>query len=217
MFAEFITWLIALIQSFGAWSVFAGVIIEEVIIPIPSPLIQMAAGFILISPNLSFLEALVPMTFIVVIPAAIAATIGSFFAYVIGYFGGKPVIRKFHKFLDVEWLEVEKMGDKFGKGNKTWYSIFILRVIPIVPMSLVSLAAGVLRLSWKKYAVATFLGAIPRAYILGFAGWYVGNAFFSIAMRLDSIENAISVLIIVFAVCLLYYHHKRKKKLKGKK
>lgn len=216
MLAEFITWLIALIQSYGAWSVFVGVIIEEVIMPIPSPLIQMAAGFILVDANLTIVQTFIPMTFIVVIPAAIAATLGSYFAYAIGYFGGRPVIKKFHRFLDVEWLEVEKTGKKFGKGRKTWYSIFILRVIPIVPMSLVSLAAGILRLSWKKYGVATFLGSIPRAYILGYAGWFVGNAFFEIALQLDTIEGIISGLIVIFAIGLLYYHHKKKKTKKNK-
>jgi len=217
MFAELITWIIALIQSFGAWSVFVGVIIEEVIIPIPSPLIQMAAGYLLVDAKLTLAETFLPMTFIVVIPAAIAATIGSYFAYAIGYFGGKPVIKKFHRFLDVEWLEVEKMGDKFGKGKKTWWSIFILRVIPVVPMSLISLAAGVLRLSWKKYGIATFLGAIPRAYILGYAGWFVGNAFFSVADQLDTIESYVSALIVLIAILLLYYHHKNKKAKKKRK
>lgn len=217
MLAEFIMWLIALVKAYGAWSVFAGVIIEEVIIPIPSPLIQMAAGFILVDPSLSFIDAFIPMLFTVVIPAAIAATIGSFFAYAIGYFGGKPVIKKFQRFLDVDWTELDSTSRKLNKGKKTWINIIILRLIPIVPMSLVSLAAGVLRLSWKKYAVATFIGAIPRAFILGYLGWLVGNEFMSIAMQLDSIENAVFALIIVFAVGLLYYHHKKKSNKKRKK
>ncbi|MEM7819355.1 MAG: VTT domain-containing protein [Candidatus Aenigmatarchaeota archaeon] len=211
MLSEFMAWLIASIQSYGAWSVFAGVLIEEIIIPIPSPLIQMAAGFILIDSNLTFFEAIIPMIFIVVLPAAIAATIGSFFAYGIGYFGGKHTIKKFHRYFDVEWKEIEKIGKKFGKGRKTWYTIIILRLIPIVPMSLVSLAAGVFQLSWKKYTIATFIGAIPRAFILGFLGWFVGNAFFSIALQIDKIENMISVLIIIFTIGLIYYHHKNKK------
>jgi membrane protein DedA with SNARE-associated domain len=217
MLAEFVLWLIALVQSYGAWSVFVGVIIEEVIIPIPSPLIQMAAGFILVDSTLTFAEAFIPMTFIIVIPAAIAATIGSFFAYAIGFFGGKPVIKKFHRFLDIEWAELDSTSRKLSKGRKTWINIIILRLIPIVPMSLVSLAAGVLRLSWKKYAAATFIGAIPRAYILGYLGWFVGNEFMTIAMQLDSIENAVFVLIIVFVVGLLYHHHKKKCNKKRKK
>lgn len=209
MLAEFITWLITLIQAYGPWSVFLGVIIEEIIIPIPSPLIQMGAGYLLVPSTLSFIEAIMPMIMNVVIPAAIAATIGSFFAYAIGYFGGKPLVLRMQKYLDVSWNDIEKTGKKFGKGNKTWGMIILLRVIPIVPMSLVSVAAGVLRLSWKKYALATLIGSIPRAFILGFTGWFLGNTFFSAATHLDNIENIVSVIIIVGALSLVYYHRKK--------
>jgi membrane protein DedA with SNARE-associated domain len=37
-------WIMDSIRAYGAWSVFAGVIIESVIVPIPSPLIIMGAG-----------------------------------------------------------------------------------------------------------------------------------------------------------------------------
>lgn len=35
----------ASIQAHGAWSVFIGVIVESVIVPIPSPIVIMGAGF----------------------------------------------------------------------------------------------------------------------------------------------------------------------------
>ena len=44
------------IRAHGAWSVFVGVIIESVIVPIPSPLIIMGAGFVLILFVVIFLE-----------------------------------------------------------------------------------------------------------------------------------------------------------------
>ena len=59
--AAILNWIMESIRSYGAWSVFIGVIIESVIVPIPSPLIIMGAGFVLISPQLSFFEALVPI------------------------------------------------------------------------------------------------------------------------------------------------------------
>ncbi len=58
---EIMNWIMDSIRAYGAWSVFAGVIIESVIVPIPSPLIIMGAGFILISADLKFFEALTPI------------------------------------------------------------------------------------------------------------------------------------------------------------
>jgi len=49
------SWIIDSIRAYGPWSVFAGVIVESVIVPIPSPLVLMSAGFILISPRCLFL------------------------------------------------------------------------------------------------------------------------------------------------------------------
>ena len=85
-------WIMDSIRAYGAWSVFVGVVIESVIVPIPSPLIIMGAGFILISPELKFLEALTPILLQIVLPGAIASTLGAYIAYAIGYYGGKPMV-----------------------------------------------------------------------------------------------------------------------------
>jgi len=57
---EILNWIMDSIRAYGAWSVFIGVIIESVIIPIPSPLVIMGAGFILISADLNAAGALIP-------------------------------------------------------------------------------------------------------------------------------------------------------------
>ena len=51
-------WIIATMQANGALAVFIGVVIEEVIIPVPSALVLMSAGFILIPPSLALGDAL---------------------------------------------------------------------------------------------------------------------------------------------------------------
>ena len=90
--SEILNWIMDSIRAHGAWSVFAGVIIESVIVPIPSPLIIMGAGFVLISPELRFVHALVPIILQIVLPGAIASTLGSYIGYAIGYYGGKPLV-----------------------------------------------------------------------------------------------------------------------------
>jgi len=81
---EILNWIMDSIRAHGAWSVFVGVIIESVIVPIPSPLIIMGAGFVLISAELSFVQALVPITLQIVLPGSIASTLGAYVGYAIG-------------------------------------------------------------------------------------------------------------------------------------
>ncbi len=204
-----VVWVLQLIQAYGPYSVFIAVILEEVLIPIPSPLVVMGASFILIPADLAFWDAVREIFFVIVIPASIASTIGSFFTYGIGYYGGRPLITKFQKFLGVSWLEIEKTEKRFEKGKKVWTTIAILRAIPFFPIALVSLTSGVLRLSWRKYAAATFVGSIPRTFILGVIGWELGSTYTLFAKQLGALENILALVVVGLIVYVLYnYRHK---------
>src|SRR3989338_5188535 len=204
-----VQWILVMIQAYGPYSVFVAVILEEILIPIPSPLVIMGAGFILIPAQLAFWDAMREIFFIIVIPASIASTIGSFFTYGIGYYGGRPLITKFQRFLGVNWVDIEKREKQFEKGRKVWISIAILRAIPFFPIAIVSLTSGVLRLSWKKYALATFIGSIPRTFILAVVGWKLGSAYVSFAGRLSEIESVLAVIVVAGIAFALYrYRHK---------
>jgi len=204
-----VQWILVMIQAYGPYSVFVAVILEEVLIPIPSPLVIMGAAFILIPANLAFWDAIREIFFVIVVPASIASTIGSFFTYGIGYYGGRPLVTKFQKFLGVNWVDIQKKEKQFEKGKKVWTTIALLRAIPFFPIAIVSLTAGVLRLSWKKYALATFIGSIPRTFILAIIGWQLGSAYISIASRLSELESLLAVVVIAAIAYGLYrYRHK---------
>jgi membrane protein DedA with SNARE-associated domain len=204
-----VDWSVAFIQAYGPLSVFFVVILEEVLVPIPSALVLMGAGFILIEPGLALWDAAVDVFFIIALPASVASTIGSFFVYGVGYFGGKPLIGKLQKFLGITWADVLKEEKRFTKGKKVWVTIAALRAFPFFPIALVSLTAGVLRLDWKKYAIATFLGSIPRTFILGMIGWKVGSSYAAFAKNISIIENVLALAVVVLVVYLLYrFRHK---------
>ena len=209
IFSALVVWSVAFIHAYGPYSVFFIVILEEVLVPIPSPLVIMGAGFILVEPGLALWDAAVKVFFVIAIPAAVASTIGSFFVYGIGYYGGKPLIRKLNRFIGVSWRDVLREEKKIEKGKKIWTTIALLRAVPFFPIALVSLTSGVLRLDWKKYALATFIGSIPRTFMLGMAGWAVGSEYTVIAGRLNAMEYFLALVIIAGAIYMLYhYRHK---------
>src|SRR5688572_1987971 len=146
---EILNWIMDSIRLYGPWSVFVGVIVESVIVPIPSPLIIMGAGFVLISPELRFTEALLPIFLQIVLPGSIASTLGAYIGYGIGYFGGKPLVDRWKGFLGFNWSDVEALEGRF-QGGQVNLSIFFLRALPIFPLSVISAAAGLLRLPVKQ-------------------------------------------------------------------
>jgi len=200
---EILNWIMDSIRAYGPWSVVVGVIIESVIVPIPSPLIIMGAGFILINAELKFLEALPPILLQIVLPGSIASTLGAYIGYGIGYWGGKPLVERWQGFLGFSWQDVEAMERRF-QGGKVNTSIFFLRALPIFPLSVISAAAGLLRLPVKQFSLWTFYGTVPRCLFLGYLGWGLGETYQGIATGIDKAESVVSALLIIaiFAVII---------------
>jgi len=206
--AALINQLICWVKDLGWIGVFMGVILESIIIPIPSPLIPMGAGFILIPYDKSIIEVLLLIFVIIAFVGSIAATLGSYLGYYIGYFGGKLFITKYGKYLGVNWREIEEAArDVCYGGRRRAILLFLSRAAPVVPLSLISFVAGILRVDVKEFTIWTFIGCIPRYFILGLLGWLVGVAYSELSMILESTEMALTIIIIIL-LCL-YFVYKR--------
>lgn len=201
---EILNWIMDSIRAYGPWSVFVGVIIESVIVPIPSPLVIMGAGFILISPELNAAGALAPIVLLIVLPGSIASTLGAYIGYGIGYLGGKPLVDRWKGFLGFGWEEVEVMERRFREGQVN-ASIFFLRALPIFPLSVISAAAGLIRLPLKQFSLWTFYGTIPRCLFLGYLGWWMGETYHHVAYGIDKAETIASVVIILAVLALIIW------------
>lgn len=203
MISEITSWILNLIKEHFVLGLIIGVLIEEIIAPIPSPLILMTAGFILgeIYPSMSLGIALIKIFFLITIPASIASLIGSYFVYGIAYFGGKPVIKRFKKWLGIEWKDILKIKKRLGSKQNTF--VFFFRALPVMPLSLVSGAAGLLKMDWKKYSFFSLLGMVPRCFVLAFFGWQFNTIYVQIAQRVEGVENLLTYLIILLVIAYI--------------
>ncbi len=208
---EILNWIMESIRTYGAWSVFAGVIIESVIVPIPSPLVIMGAGFILISPELSFTGALTPILLLIVLPGATGSTLGAFIGYGIGFWGGKPLVERWKGFLGLEWREVDAFQQRL-RGSHVKATIFFLRALPIVPLSLISAAAGFVRLPLVTFTLWTLYGSIPRCLLLAYLGWGIGDAYHRFAHGIDRVETLLSLSIVLIVIGLIVWLRRRVRK-----
>jgi membrane protein DedA with SNARE-associated domain len=211
LISEMTQWIMELMRTHGQLSVFIGVMIEQIIVPIPSPMIIMGAGAVLILPGLSVPNALLQILWIIVLPGAIASTIGSYIGYTISFYGGKALVVRFQHFLDVDWDQIERLEKRF-QGKREALSIFLSRAIPVFPISLVSIFAGLFRIPIRPFTIYTFLGSIFRCFFLGFFGWWIGATYEKAASRLDSLETIVSIFMLigmVVAFAYLYYKFRR--------
>src|SRR5688572_20920297 len=159
MIADLTQWILETLRLYGGWSVFMGVLIEQVIVPIPSPAIIMGAGFILIPAQQAWGAALIDAILKIVIPGTVASVLGDILGYYVGLWGGKVFIDKFQRYLGFSWMDVELFGKKMTKSGLA-VSLFFMRALPIVPLSLVSIVSGVIKVPLRTFVIWTCLGSI---------------------------------------------------------
>ncbi len=190
------------IKSHGILAVILGVVIETIIVPLPSPLIVMAAGYILI-PQGSFFNVLFNALWISLV-AGIAQTIGSYLVYGFAFWLGKPFIQNYEKFHGVSWTDITEFEKKFRKGKKEEWTLFFLRALPIMPLSVVSGVAGVMKMDFKKYTFATFLGVIPRNFVLAILGFAFGGFYHVIAQKIDFAETLMTIILLLLIIAYIF-------------
>lgn len=138
--------------------------IESFNIPLPSEFIMPYAGFMVQQGQLDFhLSALA---------GAVGCVIGSLPSYWLGYYGGRPFLKRYGKWLLVsehDLLQAEKWTLKYGD-----WAFFICRMLPVV-RTFISLPAGVLRANFWPFIIFTFIGSWIWCYGLTYVGVYFGE------------------------------------------
>lgn len=130
------------------------------------PYVVLVSGQLLFLKVSSFHVILSQFFFFIAIPAGVGGAIGSLLTYGLAYFGGKPLIDKFQRYLRFSWGSIEKIN-RYFKG--AWYDelIFLaLRSVPALPSLPVNIAAGILRIPPARYFILTTAGFIIRMMIL---------------------------------------------------
>jgi membrane protein DedA with SNARE-associated domain len=209
---EILNRILELVHVNGTLAMFIGGVVEQIIVPIPSPIITMAGGAFLIEHGLPIFETVWRIFSHVTLPYAIGATIGTSLVYFIAYFGGKPIMDRFGKFIGLSWNLIEKVKTDFQKTIRDEIFILVACSIPIVPVSLITGFCGGFKIPPLKFYPMLFLALLIRATLLGFIGFQMGEAFTELAHGLDKIESLLTVVGALLILGFLYL--KREKWLK---
>lgn len=212
MIEQMINYIQIIIAKYGALGIFFATIIEEVIAPIPSPLVPLAGGFFLLPSTLSWGEALVMVIPLVAIPIAIGLTLGSIFVYFVGYFGGKPIIDRWGKWIGTSWAEIKKAEEKLANRKSDELILFSLRLLPLAPGVALSTFCGIIRYKLITFIITTFLGSMVRAALLALIGWQVGEVYYTYAEALSNVEGYLFIGIVLCIILWggLFWYKKQK-------
>ena len=181
----------SLIDTFGYFGMFLGMVLEAVVIVIPSEAI-LATGGILASRGIfsfwgAFLIGLVGSVFCAIV------------IYFMGYFGGRSFIRKFGKYFFMKEEDLEKSDSWFLKYGML--GAMIGRNFPII-RTLISLPIGIMRMPFFKFVVYTIIGSVPWTFLFVYLGFALGNSWILVSTKISWLKLPIKILLI-FLIC--YY------------
>lgn len=191
-------YVLNLINNYGYFGMFFGMVLEAVIIIIPSELI-LATGGILAGQGIftffgAFLTGLLGSVF-----CAIAI-------YGMGYYGGKGFAKKYGKYFFMKEEDLDKTDTWFEKYGLL--AACIGRNIPII-RTLISLPVGVTRLSFKKFLLYTTLGSIPWTFVFVYFGFSLGKNWTILTKITSRMKVPIRILLIIFVISFIYVKVKK--------
>lgn len=186
-------YVLDLINNFGYLGMFLGMVLEAVIIIIPSELILATGGILAGRGIFSFLGAFFTGLFGSVFCAIVI--------YAMGYFGGVGFVRKYGKYFFMKEEDIVKTDSWFEKYGLI--AACIGRNVPII-RTLISLPVGITRLSFKRFLIYTFLGSIPWTFVFVYFGYSLGNNWTVLTDITSKLKTPIRILLVVLIISWIY-------------
>lgn len=182
-----------LIGSFGYFGMFLGMVLEAVIIIIPSELILATGGILAGRGIFSFVGAF------------LTGVLGSLFCaviiYAMGYYGGKGFVKKYGKYFFMKEDDLNKTDSWFEKYGLI--AACIGRNVPII-RTLISLPIGITRLPFKKFLVYTLIGSIPWTFVFVYFGYSLGNNWTVLSTFTSKMKLPIRILILLLILSWIF-------------
>ncbi|MEK7814914.1 MAG: DedA family protein, partial [Chloroflexota bacterium] len=103
---------------------------------------------------------------------ALGNLLGSWLAYWVSLKGGRPLLRKYGKYILITQEELDKAEVWFSKYGE--WAVFFARLLPVV-RTFISVPAGIGRMNFWKFSLYTFTGSFPWSLGLAYGGYLLGQ------------------------------------------
>ena len=192
-------WVVRLIDQTGYLGIGFLMFLETIFPPIPSEVIMPVAGVAAGQGKLDY--------GLVVASGTAGAMLGNIVWYLaaraLGIERLEPIVRRWGRWLTITWAELERAEHWFRK-NGTFF-VFLGRLLPTV-RSLVSVPAGLLKMRFRTFVLASTLGTAGWTALLAGAGYKLGENYREIDSMIGPASNAILVVLALGYIHRLWTH-----------
>ncbi|WP_112875356.1 DedA family protein [Paracoccus endophyticus] len=187
-------WVLTVIESWGYPGIFLLMLGENVFPPIPSEVIMPLTGYLCGTGALSL------------VPAVLAGTAGSVAGtslwYLLGRRIGAAALKRWAarhgRLMTVSPGDIDAAQGWFDRhGGK---AVLLGRMIPTI-RTLISVPAGIARMSWGRFLMLTTLGSLAWTGLLTGAGYLLESQY----DRVGNVLDPVSKLVVVVVVAVYLY------------
>jgi membrane protein DedA with SNARE-associated domain len=181
--------LISLVSSWGLLAIFITMTGESAGLPISSEIVVPLGGALASQGKLNFI--------LVVAVSSVANLTGSLIAfYLTRRYGERVVLSRAGRWMGLSRGHL-RLANRFFDRFGLW-AVFAGRLLPIV-RTYISFPAGVSKIGYLWFTIATLAGAIPWNFALAYAGYKLGQHYAAVSATMSPfvIPIAIGVVIVL--------------------
>lgn len=186
------------LAQYGYWTVAGALLLENAGLPVPGETILLLASF------LAYSEHRLHLPYIILIGIC-AATAGDNLGFVIGHYGGRPLLDRYRRFLHLKPTTIERGEELFARYGAA--TIFVSRFIAGMRV-IAGPLAGVLRMHWRKFVVFNFLGAALWVTVISCAGYFFGRHWQELVLIVRNVNMAVLGGVII-SLTILWWRRRR--------
>lgn len=188
-------WVLGLISHLGYAGLFAGMMGQAVGVPLPSELMLSFAGY-LASTHVMQLP-------LVILAGTAGDTTGAIIAYFVGYYGGRPLLVRFGRFLFIRERDLGRADVWFAKHGQL--AVLICKLLPGV-RAFGSFPAGVTRMAMAPFLSYTLLGSVIWSVLFAGIGFTLGRNWVLLGPYARPASFVLLGIVVVAAVGWVWIH-----------
>lgn len=131
--------------------------------------------------------------------------LGSVGGWVIGYYGGRPLVERHGRWLHVTPHTLDRAESWFERYGD--WAVAISRVTPVV-RSFIAIPAGVFRMPLGRYTLLTIPGSLAWAFAFAGAGWAFGSRWEEFHHSFRYAEYVVAAAILAAIVAAIVRHRR---------
>jgi len=202
MLEHFIELLRSYIVQYGYLTIGVALLLENAGVPVPGETVLLLASF------LAFSEHRLHLSYIIVV-GILAAVIGDNLGYVLGRYGGRPMLERYRRvfFIKATTLtKAERLFERYGAST-----VLLARFVAGLRIVAGPLA-GALRMDWLKFLICNCLGATLWVVVIAGAGYLFGEYE---EQLIRGLHRANLWVFVGFCAVVLYVWWRRRRKRKA--